>query len=135
MAEKKARETVTMPSVHASRIQDSKTNPNLAIIRTELPENLKENAQFDTGFTAVPKFAIHMNEKSQFASINLDASSPHQIQFKGKDGEYHTEKVDAKALVDAHVEANKEYRAQKAAEMGEKVAEAPEKSAEAQMGE
>lgn len=116
MAEKKTNGT-SLTGVYESNISEAKSNPKLAIVRTELPADIAKDAKFPTGFIAVPKFDVHTPKDSKFSSVELhDAGKAMNIQYTDKAGERQTAQVTAGDLVEVHAEAKKQYRAQKAAE-------------------
>lgn len=124
MAKEKAMTGLT--SVYEGHIRDAKSNPNLAVVRTELPAELAKDAKFPTGFIAVPKFDVHKPENSKFASVELhDPAKEMNIQYTDKSGAHQVAQVKAENLIEAHAENVKAYRKQKAAEMEASTEKAP----------
>lgn len=116
-----------LTSVHADRIKPAQSNANLSIVRTELPNDVRENAKFATGFVAVPNFAVHLPENGKFATI--DVSENMKVQYTDKDGKKQMAQVAGAELVDAHKEAHKAYMKQRTAEVAK---DAPEAAVEAE---
>lgn len=117
-------ERLSMTSVHADRIKPAKSNPNLSIVRTELPADIAKDAKFATGFVAVPNFNVHMPQNGKYATVTLgEADKPVNVQYTDKNDERQTAQVNVEDLVNAHQEATKAYRAQRTAEVAADVKE------------
>lgn len=132
----KEKSSTSLTSVYEGNIKPAQSNPNLCTVRTELPADLAKDSKYPTGFIAVPKFDVHQPKESKFASVELhDVDKQVNIQYTDKAGNRQVAQVAANDLIAAHAEHMQEYRAQRAAEMEAKGAEAPapEKAAEPEM--